>query len=145
MYKIDNGVLKSINRFTAKGEFSFSICTRLFIAVFLSLFDYRTTRPDTRHKMRRVCVPFTFENNTGHTDRRTDGRTDGRTDRRTDGRTDTTSYRDATVHLKRQRSDIMTNLQQIQWRKKRKCRHRKGNERHGAFRWKVRRFKLALC
>ena len=37
------------------------------------------TRPDTRHKMRLVCVLFTFENNTGHTDRRTDGRTDGRT------------------------------------------------------------------
>ena len=31
------------------------------------------TRPDTRHKMRLVCVLFTFENNTGHTDGRTDG------------------------------------------------------------------------
>ena len=39
--------------------------------------------------MRLVCVLFTFENNTGPTD--------GRTDRRTD----TTSYRDATAHLKR--------------------------------------------
>ena len=29
-----------------------------------------------------------------------DGRTDGRNDGRTDGRTDTTSYRDATAHLK---------------------------------------------
>ena len=29
-----------------------------------------------------------------------DGRTDLRTDLRTDGRTDTTSYRDATAHLK---------------------------------------------
>ena len=38
--------------------------------------------------MRLVCVLFTIENNTGHTD--------GRTDRRTD----TTSYRDATAHLK---------------------------------------------
>ena len=38
--------------------------------------------------MRLVCVLFTFENNTGHTDGRTDGRTD------------TTSYRDATAHLK---------------------------------------------
>ena len=49
----------------------------------------RRTRPDTRHKMRLVCVRFTFENNTGYTDLRTDGRTD------------TTSYRDATAHLKR--------------------------------------------
>ena len=46
------------------------------------------TRPDTRHKMRLVCVLFTFENNTG------------RTYGRTDGRTETTSYRDATAHLK---------------------------------------------
>ena len=38
--------------------------------------------------MRLVCVLFTFENNMGHTDERTDGRTD------------TTSYRDATAHLK---------------------------------------------
>ena len=37
------------------------------------------TRPDTRHKMRLVCVLFTFENNTGRTDQRTDGPTDGRT------------------------------------------------------------------
>ena len=35
------------------------------------------TRPDTRHKMRLVCVLFLFEDNTGHTDLRTDGRTDG--------------------------------------------------------------------
>ena len=47
------------------------------------------TRPDTRHKMRLVCVLFTFENNTGPTDLRTDLRTD------------TTSYRDAKAHLKR--------------------------------------------
>ena len=33
------------------------------------------TRPDTRHKMRLVCVLFTFENNMGRTDRQTDGRT----------------------------------------------------------------------
>ena len=52
----------------------------------------RKTRPDTRHKIRLVCVLSTFENNTG----RTYGPTDGRTDRRTD----TTSYRDATAHLK---------------------------------------------
>ena len=26
------------------------------------------TRPDTRHKMHLVCVLFTFENNTGHTE-----------------------------------------------------------------------------
>ena len=39
---------------------------------------------EIRHKMRLVCVLFTFENNTG----------------RTDGRTDKTSYRDATAHLK---------------------------------------------
>jgi len=50
------------------------------------------TRPDTRRKMRLVCVLFTFENNTGQTDGPTDGPTDGRTD--------TTSYRDATAHLK---------------------------------------------
>ena len=55
------------------------------------------TRPDTRHKMRLACVLFTFENNAGQTDLRTDRRTDGPTD----GRTDTTSYRDATAHLKR--------------------------------------------
>ena len=52
------------------------------------------TRPDTRHKMRLVCVLFTFENNTEPTD----GRTDGPTDRRTD----ITSYRDATAHLKKE-------------------------------------------
>ena len=46
-----------------------------------------------KNKMRLVCVLFTFENNTGPTD----GRTDGPTDRRTD----TTSYRDATAHLKK--------------------------------------------
>ena len=46
------------------------------------------TRPDTRHKIRLVCVLSTFENNTG--------RTYGPTDRRTDA----TSYRDATAHLK---------------------------------------------
>ena len=45
------------------------------------------TRPDTRHKMRLVCVLFTSENNTGHTDGPTDGPTDRRTDGRTDGRT----------------------------------------------------------
>ena len=56
--------------------------------------DARThlTKPDTRHKMHLVCVLFTFENNTG--------RTYGRTYGPTDGRTDTTSYRDATAHLK---------------------------------------------
>ena len=46
------------------------------------------TRPDTPHKMRLVCVHFTIENNTGHTDLRRDGGTD------------TTSYKDATAHLK---------------------------------------------
>ena len=56
----------------------------------------RKTRPDTRHKMRLVCVLFTFENNAGPTDLRMDRQTDGRTD----GRTDMTSYRDATAHLK---------------------------------------------
>ena len=49
-------------------------------------------RPDTRHKMRLVCVLFTFEKNAGPTDLRTDGPTDERTD--------TPSYRDATAHLK---------------------------------------------
>ena len=39
----------------------------------------KKTRPDTRHKMRLVCLLITFENNTG--------RMDGPTDRRTDGRT----------------------------------------------------------
>ena len=53
------------------------------------------TRSDTRHKMRLVCVLFNFQNNTGHTDLLTDGRTDGPTD--------TTSYRDATAHLKRKK------------------------------------------
>ena len=48
----------------------------------------RQTRPDTRNKMRLVCVLFTFENNTGHTDLRTDGQMD------------MTSYRDVTAHLK---------------------------------------------
>ena len=38
------------------------------------------TRPDTRHKMRLVCVLFVFENNTGPTDGPTDGWTDGPTD-----------------------------------------------------------------
>ena len=35
------------------------------------------TRPDTRHKMRLVCVLFAFENNTGPSYGRTDGPTDG--------------------------------------------------------------------
>ena len=48
----------------------------------------KETRPDTRHKMRLVCVLFTFENNAGPTDLRTDGPTDGPTDGRTDRRTD---------------------------------------------------------
>ena len=43
----------------------------------------KKTRPDTWHKMRLVCVLFSFENNTGPTDRRTDGSTDGPTDGRT--------------------------------------------------------------
>ena len=43
------------------------------------------TRPDTRHKLRLVCVLFTFENNTGWTDGRTYRRIDGTTDGRTDG------------------------------------------------------------
>ena len=59
------------------------------------------TRPDTRHKIRLVCVLFTFENNWGRTDRPTDRPTDGRTDGRTDRRTDTPSYRNATAFLKR--------------------------------------------
>ena len=52
----------------------------------------KKTRPDTRHKMRLVCVLFTFEKKTR------DGRADGRTDRRT-------SYRDATAHLKRKKTE----------------------------------------
>ena len=60
------------------------------------------TRPDTRHKMRLVCVLFTFENNTG----RTYGQIDGQTDRPTDWRMDTTSYRAAMVHLKSSYSDV---------------------------------------
>ena len=59
------------------------------------------TRPDTRHKMRLVCVFSSFENNMG----RTDLRTDGQTDRRTDRRTDTASYRDSTAHLKTKRKE----------------------------------------
>ena len=35
------------------------------------------TRPDTLHKIRLVCVLFTFENNTGRTDGPTDGPADG--------------------------------------------------------------------
>ena len=46
------------------------------------------TRPDTRHKMRLVCVLFPFEKNTG--------------------RTDTTSYRDATAHLKSRQGSAKT-------------------------------------
>ena len=49
--------------------------------------------------MRLESILFTFENNAGPTDLRTYGRTNGRTD----GRTDTTSYRDATAHLKMDR------------------------------------------
>ena len=60
------------------------------------------TRLDTRHKMRLVCVLFTFENNTG----RTYGQIDGQTDRPTDWRMDTTSYRAAMVHLKSSYSDV---------------------------------------
>ena len=37
----------------------------------------KQTRPDTRQKMRLVCVLSTFENNWGRTDRPTDGETDG--------------------------------------------------------------------
>ena len=52
------------------------------------------TRPDTRHKMRLVCVlsPSKITR---------DRRTYGPTHLRTDGRTDTTSYKDATAHLKK--------------------------------------------
>ena len=50
------------------------------------------TRPDTRHKMRLVCILFTFKNNAGLADLQTD--------LPTDGWTDTTSYRDVTAHLK---------------------------------------------
>ena len=64
------------------------------------------TRPDTRHKMRLVCLLFTFENNTGPTDEPTDGRTDGPTDRPTD----TTLYREATAHLKRQCHRAVSNI-----------------------------------
>ena len=39
------------------------------------LMNIEKTRPDTRHKMRRGCVLFTYENNTGQTDGPTDGRT----------------------------------------------------------------------
>ena len=52
----------------------------------------KRTRPDTR---RLVCVLLFFENNAG--------RTDLRRHLRTDLRTDTTSYRDATAHLKKNR------------------------------------------
>ena len=48
----------------------------------------KKTRPDTRQKMRLVCVLSTFKNNWG------------RTDRPTDGRTDTTSSRDAMASKK---------------------------------------------
>ena len=58
------------------------------INIFLPHARPKITRPDTRHKMRLVSVLFTFENNTGPSYGRTDGRTD------------TTSYRDATAHLK---------------------------------------------
>ena len=64
------------------------------------------TRPDTRHKMRLVCVLFTFENNTG------------RTYGPTGGRTDTTSYRDATAHLKTAKKGSHGKL--TRWKKKRK-------------------------
>ena len=62
--------------------------------------DVRETRPDTRHKMRLVCVLSTFENNTG--------RTYGPTDRRTD----TTSYGDATAHLKMEDRKIMGKMKE---------------------------------
>ena len=52
------------------------------------------TRHETRHKMRLVCVVFTFKKKRG---------TDGPTDGLTDEWTDTTSYRVATAHLRRQR------------------------------------------
>ena len=39
--------------------------------------NFSITRLDTRHKLRLVCVFFTFENNTGQTDIRTDGQMDG--------------------------------------------------------------------
>ena len=62
------------------------------------------TRPDTRHKMRLVCVLFTFENNTGPSYGRTDGHD--------------LLYRDATAHLKRRRG-----------RRKRLTRKRRRTER----------------
>ena len=52
-------------------------------SIFFAWLSLRRTRPDTRHKMRLVCVLSTFGNNTGHTDGRTDRGTDGRTDGRT--------------------------------------------------------------
>ena len=49
------------------------------------LWEDRETRPDTRHKMRLVCLFITFENNMGRTDGGTYGGTYGRTYGRTDG------------------------------------------------------------
>ena len=77
---------------------TFVICFKMSVVSASPLFSCGKTRPDTRHKMRLVCVLFTFENNTGYTD--------GPTDLRTDGRTDTTSYRDATAHLKRDEENV---------------------------------------
>ena len=46
-------------------------CTIAYARVLSMLRNVYTvyeTRPDTRHKMRLVCVLFTFENNTGRAD-----------------------------------------------------------------------------
>ena len=63
------------------------------------------------HICHLVLLQSWFKNKAGYTapskitrDMRTDGRTDGPTDRRTD----TTSYRDATAHLKRKRIQSST-------------------------------------
>ena len=48
--------------------------------------------------MRLVCILSTFKNDAGQTDLQTD--------LRTYGRTDTTSYRDATAHLKIKSHDL---------------------------------------
>ena len=56
------------NKILCKKENGRKILIRIIRSFFL--------RPDTWHKMRLVCVLFTFENNAGPTDLRTDGRTD---------------------------------------------------------------------
>ena len=60
---------------STKTSSDFAACSIFFAWRYEKKSMRNLTRPDTRQKMRLVCVLFTFENNTGRTYGPTDGRT----------------------------------------------------------------------